>query len=359
MRIFTIIGARPQFIKCAPVSKMLRREHNEFIVHTGQHYDENMSHIFFDEMGIPKPDVNLEVGSGSHAVQTAAMMTGLEPLMIEHVPDVVIVYGDTNSTLAGALVAAKLHIPVVHIEAGLRSFNTKMPEEINRIVSDKLASLLCCPTETAVQNLKSEGITNGVINTGDVMYDALLHFLPLSQKSPVLTTLKAQPKEYSVLTLHRASNTDDKDNLMAILEGVNVSEKPVYFPVHPRTRSKIHAYGLDTEAFNTIRFIEPLGYLDFMALASQAERIITDSGGLQKEAYWHGIPCITVRTETEWVETVDAGWNCITGADTDAIQTALATFHPTAPRPDLYGTGNAAQKTCDALSHINEILNYE
>jgi len=352
MNIFTIIGARLQFIKCAQVSAELRKTHNEFLVHTGQHYDGNMSHIFFDEMGIPKPDVNLEVGSGSHAVQTAAMMTGLEPLMTEHSPDAVMIYGDTNSTVAGALVAAKLHIPVIHIEAGLRSFNTKMPEEINRIVADRLSKILCCPTETAVENLANEGIKNGVINTGDVMYDAVLMFKPLSEKSDILKTLNANSKKYNLITIHRASNTDILENLLNILNGANDSGQLSIFPIHPRTKNIIKNNGINISSFNNIEFIDPLGYLDFMALASNAKTITTDSGGLQKEAYWHGVPCITVREETEWVETVESGWNLLIGPNREKLTIALHEFTPSGKRPDYYGDGKAANKIVNSFKLI-------
>jgi len=352
MDIFTIIGARPQFIKCAPVSAALRKAHDEFLVHTGQHYDDNLSHIFFDEMGIPKPDVNLEVGSGSHAVQTASMMTGLEPLMTEHSPDAVMIYGDTNSTVAGALVAAKLHLPVIHIEAGLRSFNTKMPEEINRIVADRLSKVLCCPTETAVENLEKEGIKNGVINTGDVMYDAVLMFKPLSEKSKILKTLNVNPKEYNLVTIHRASNTDILENLLNILNGANDSGQLSIFPIHPRTKNIIKSNSINFDSFKNIKFIEPLGYLDFMKLASNAKTITTDSGGLQKEAYWHGVPCITVREETEWVETVESGWNCLIGPNKEKITDALKDFSPSGERPEYYGNGNANEKIVDAINLI-------
>ncbi len=353
MKIFTIIGARPQFVKCAPVSAALRKEHPEFLVHTGQHYDENMSHIFFDEMGIPKPDVNLDVGSGTHATQTAAMMTGLEPLMLEQKPDAVMIYGDTNSTVAGALVAAKLHIPVIHIEAGLRSFNLKMPEEINRIVADKLSKILCCPTETAIENLAKEGITNGVINTGDVMYDAVLMFKPLSEKSKFPEILGIKPKEYNLITIHRASNTDNTENLLNILNGANDSSRHSIFPIHPRTKNIMKNNGISIDSFKNIKFIEPLGYLDFMALAANAKTITTDSGGLQKEAYWHGVPCITVRNETEWVETVESGWNCLIGPNKEKITNALMNFSPSGARPEYYGNGNASEKIVEEISNIS------
>jgi len=352
MQIFTIIGARPQFVKCAPVSAALRKVHNEFLVHTGQHYDDNMSHIFFDEMGIPKPDVNLEVGSGSHAVQTAAMMTGLEPLMLNHKPDAVMIYGDTNSTVAAALVAAKLHIPVIHIEAGLRSFNLKMPEEINRIVADRLSKILCCPTETAVRNLNDEGIKYGVINTGDVMYDAVLMFKPLSEKSDILKTLNVDSKKYNLITIHRASNTDNLDNLLNILNGANESGQQSIFPIHPRTKNIIKNNGININSFKNINFIESLGYLDFMKLASNAKTITTDSGGLQKEAYWHGVPCITVREETEWVETVDSGWNLLIGPNRKKLNNALQEFVPFANRADFYGNGHASEKIVEAISKM-------
>ena len=350
MHLLTITGARPQFIKCAPVSAALRASHTEYLVHTGQHYDDSMSRIFFEEMHIPRPDINLEVGSGSHAIQTALMLERLEPIMLDQKPDAVIIYGDTNSTLAGALTAAKLNIPIVHIEAGLRSFNRTMPEEINRIIADRLSTILSCPTQTAVQNLHNEGITDGVINTGDVMYDAILHFKPLYQKSDILSTLTVSPKDYVLATVHRASNTDNTQNLQNILEGLNNSGKRCIFPLHPRTRKVMENNDISPTTYPNINFIQPLGYLDFMAVASNASTIVTDSGGVQKEAYWHGVPCITVRTETEWVETVKAGWNIITGTNIHKISEAVNTFHPTTPRPEHFGNGHAAQKIVQAIS---------
>ncbi len=353
MKIFTVVGARPQFIKCAPVSAALRRNHEEFLVHTGQHYDDNMSRVFFDEMEIPRPDVNLEIGSASHAVQTAAMMTGLEPLMVEHSPDAVLIYGDTNSTLAGALVASKLHIPVAHVEAGLRSFNWEMPEEINRVVADRLSALLCCPTATAVNNLAKEGITHGVVNTGDVMYDALIHFKRLSKDSDVLDRFDLRPESYVLLTIHRPSNTDDPDNLRGILSGVQEGGETCIFPVHPRTRDVMATHNMTPGQFPKINFVPPIGYLDFLAAAAQAKAIVTDSGGVQKEAYWHGVPCITVRTETEWAETVEAGWNCLAGTDAAKLAKAIASFSPTGNRPHFYGDGHASTKIVEAVLRVH------
>jgi UDP-N-acetylglucosamine 2-epimerase len=352
MRILTIVGARPQFIKCAPVSAALRTRHDEVLVHTGQHYDAAMSRVFFEEMGIPAPDVNLGVGSGSHAVQTAAMLTGIEALIRAHTPAAVMVYGDTNSTLAGALAAAKLCVPIVHVEAGLRSFNRDMPEEINRVVADRLASVLCCPTQTAVDNLRREGICNGVALTGDVMYDALLHFRPLMNAATILTQLNLAPRSYAVLTVHRAANTDNAANLRAILEGIQASGRPCVFPVHPRTRGVLARHGIAAAAYPAIAFIEPLGYGDFMALTAQASVIVTDSGGLQKEAYWHGVPCVTVRDETEWVETVAAGWNRLVGTDSARIADAVRNFKPQGPRPDFYGDGKASGAIVDAIEAL-------
>lgn len=350
MHLLTITGARPQFIKCAPVSAALREYHTEYLVHTGQHYDDTMSRIFFEEMHIPRPDINLEVGSASHAVQTSLMLERLEPVMAEQNPDAVIIYGDTNSTLAGALTAAKLDIPIVHIEAGLRSFNRTMPEEINRIVADRLSSILCCPSETAVQNLYTEGITNRVVNTGDVMYDAILYFKSLYERSTILDQLGISAGEYVLVTVHRASNTDNIQNIQAILAGLNDSGKRCIFPVHPRTRKVIQDNRLTTGGYPNISFIQPLGYLDFMAAAAHAAAMVTDSGGVQKEAYWHGIPCITVRTETEWIETVEAGWNIITGTDSTKITEAINTFKPAGNRPEYFGNGHAARKIVQAIS---------
>lgn len=348
MKVLTIVGARPQFIKAAPVSRALRREHNEFLLHTGQHYDDEMSDLFFRQLGIPTPDLNLEVGSGRHGVQTGKMLPGIEAVAIEQEPDWILVYGDTNSTLAGALAGAKLHVPVAHVEAGLRSFDRRMPEEINRVVADHLANLLLCPTVVAVANLEREGITTGASVVGDVMYDAFLQNVEVAREScTILRDIGLERDGFQLLTMHRAENVDDPGNLVSILEGVGASEQNVVFPAHPRTRAALHATG--TRVPDNIRVIDPVGYLEMLVLEDNAEAIVTDSGGVQKEAYFAGRPCITLRSSTEWTETVDAGWNVLVGTEKVAISAAMRDFRPLGRRPELYGDGHAAEHVVEAL----------
>lgn len=323
-RILTIVGARPQFIKAAAVSRQLRQVADELIVHTGQHYDDNMSRIFFDELGIPMPDYNLGIGSGSHGTQTGAMLAAIEDVLLKEMPDRVLVYGDTNSTLAGALAAAKLHIPVAHVEAGLRSFNRRMPEEINRVVTDHLADLLFCPSQPAVNNLAAEGITSGVYLVGDVMYEALMHAVTISKtESNILERLHLSAGEYILATIHRAENTDCPEKLERLINALGeISRRhPVIFPVHPRTRSQLQNLPAvrAAEKVDGLRLLDPVGYLDMVRLETGAKIIMTDSGGIQKEAYWLHVPCVTLREETEWVETVEQGWNVLAGTDRDRI----------------------------------------
>ena len=356
MKIFTVIGARPQFIKAAPVSKVLRATgHKEYIIHTGQHYDHNMSQIFFDELEIPKPDVNLGVGSESHGKQTGEMLIRLEKVMQEEPPDGVIVYGDTNSTLAGALAAVKLHIPVAHIEAGMRSYNQEMPEEHNRVLTDHCSDLLFCATQTAVNNLVREGITKGVHLVGDTMYDAVLQFAEIARKkSTILQRLKLTPKGYLLATVHRPYNTDNVENLCNILAAFYEIEVPIIFPVHPRTRNKLAKIGMCNErSYDSVQktpeirnptLIDPVSYLDMLVLEENARMILTDSGGMQKEAYFFAVPCVTLRSETEWVETVEAGWNIVVGADKFKIIGAVKNFKPLFTSSNCFGDGKAAQK---------------
>jgi len=285
MKIASIIGARPQFIKAAPISKELRKAHDEIIIHTGQHYDDELSKIFFDSLHIPKPDHNLGVGSSSHGVQTGKMLIGIEELLLKEKPDLVLVYGDTNSTLAGALASVRLHISVGHVESGLRSFDRSMPEEINRIMTDHISDLLFAPTETAVANLKKEGMTNGVHLTGDVMYDALLHNIKIAEKSKILEQFNIEPKDYLLITVHRQSNTDDAENLSNILEALSEIEETVIFPIHPRTKKFINIHGLKRKIKGNMFLTKPIGYMDFLWLEKNAKKILTDSGGIQKEAY--------------------------------------------------------------------------
>ena len=340
MKVVSIVGARPQFIKCASLSRELRKTGTEILVHTGQHYDPEMSDVFFEELEIPKPDYNLGVGSGLHGKQTGEILAKVEKVLLKEKPDRVIVYGDTNSTLAGALAAAKIHISVAHVEAGLRSFDRVMPEEINRIVTDHLSDLLFCPSQTAVKNLAAEGITNGVHLVGDVMADALVYNRGIAQrKSRILETLGFADEEYCVLTVHRAGNTDDRENLTSIIRAIGKAGVPVVFPVHPRTRQYLQKYHLLVNLPRNIHMIDPLGYLDMIRLMESAIKILTDSGGIQKEAYMLGVPCITLRENTEWVETVETGWNVLVGADTARILSAIHAALPTGPQRDLYPPG--------------------
>lgn len=386
MKICTIIGARPQFIKAAAVSRAIAKhnaltsnvEHrtlNEIIVHTGQHYDEAMSSIFFRELAIPKPKYNLNIGSGTHGAQTGKMLAGIEDVLIKEKPDWVLLYGDTNSTLAGALAAAKLHIPVAHVEAGLRSFNRRMPEEINRIVADQLSSLLFCPSQVSVDNLAAEGIpsrltpnasrlTSNVLIVGDVMADALRFAAEKSAKhTKILQKHKLQPRKYLLATIHRAENTDNKDRLENIMNALSeiAKNETVILPIHPRTKNILRninfkfnkSSNLERRTLNVeqgfLQIIDPVGYFDIIALEKSARMILTDSGGIQKEAYWLKVPCVTLRDETEWLETVDNGWNILTGANSAKIIKAVKTFKTPAKHPPLYGNGKATEKCLKTL----------
>ncbi len=359
MKIVTVIGARPQFIKAAIVSHRLAASDGveEVLVHTGQHYDSAMSDVFFDELGLARPKHALDVSSASHAVQTARMLERLEPVLEDEAPDTVLVYGDTNSTLAGALTAAKLHIPIAHVEAGMRSFNRAMPEEINRVMTDHLSALNLAPTRTAVDNLAREGIAgDGVQLVGDVMYDAALHFGPQAEaRSTILSEHGMTRGEYVLATVHRAENTDAAERLGAIVTALAETSKrlPVLLPLHPRTRKRLTDLGL-ADRLSGVTVADPVGYLDMQALERSAALVVTDSGGVQKEAFFHGVPCVTVRTETEWVELVDCGWNRLAPPDdTDGIALAIAEAldHPPATRPDdLYGGGTAAARTAELLA---------
>ena len=351
MKVVTVVGARPQFIKCAPVSRALRKVAIEVLVHTGQHYDDTMSEVFFRELAIPRPDYNLGVGSGPHGEQTGEMLKRIEAVLLTEKPDHVVVYGDTNSTLAGALAAAKLHIPVAHVEAGLRSFNRRMPEEMNRILTDHISDFLFCPTETAVKNLEREGVTQGVHLVGDVMYDAVLcNVHHAEERSHIIEKLQLRPKGYALGTVHRAENTDDRDRLRSVFQGfarIVRTGLPVIVPLHPRTRKQVASAGLSC---HEIRMIEPVSYLDMLLLEKQAQVILTDSGGVQKEAYWLGVPCITLREETEWVETVASGWNVLVGCDPDRIAEAVRQARPDKCHPSLYGDGGAAERIVCCLA---------
>ena len=348
--ISSVVGARPQFVKAAPVSRALAHDFKETLIHTGQHYDYGMSDVFFAELGIRTPDYNLGVGSGSHAEQTGRMMIELEKVFGSLNPDLVLLYGDTNSTLAGALAASKMHIPIAHVEAGLRSYNRAMPEEINRIVTDQLSSFLFCPTPIAVQNLEKEGITKGVHKVGDVMYDALLHNLKLAQnQSTILSQLDLNPGEYALATVHRAANTDNSTHMNSILTAFGKLSTRIIFPIHPRTQKLLAKFSISVPA--NVSLIDPVGYFDMLILEENANCVLTDSGGIQKEAFFLGVRCITLRDETEWVETVEADWNKLVGARSEAIYQAHETWFPRGDRPAFYGDGQAAKKICEVLKN--------
>ncbi|MBI5952690.1 MAG: UDP-N-acetylglucosamine 2-epimerase (non-hydrolyzing) [Chloroflexi bacterium] len=347
--IVSIVGARPQFIKAAPVSRALVSEFREVFIHTGQHYDYGMSEVFFSEMEMRPPDFNLGIGGGSHGEQTGRMLIEIEKILGEVKPECVLVYGDTNSTLAGALAAAKGQISLAHVEAGLRSFNRAMPEEINRVLTDHVSTLLFCPTDAAVENLAGEGITKGVHRVGDVMYDALLHNLKVAHgKSQIRQKLGLEEGKYALATVHRAANTDDRKRMSSILGALGRLSSPVVFPVHPRTRKMMQEWGISVAS--NILAIEPVGHFDMLMLQEGANCILTDSGGVQKEAYLVGVRCITLREETEWVETVSSGWNQLAGVDEQRIVDLFENWFPQEERKPLYGDGHSAEQIRDALS---------
>ncbi len=350
MKVLTVVGARPQFIKAAPVSRELRQVATEVLVHTGQHFDANMSDVFFEELGIPKPDYHLGIGGGSHGAMTGAMLASLEAVIQQEKPDWVMVYGDTNSTLAGGLAAAKLHVPVAHVEAGLRSFNRQMPEEINRVLTDHLSTLLFAPTETAVRHLANEGITRGVHQAGDVMLDATRLFLDRAEANRSrFDMLDLDSGSYVLATVHRAENTDDPARLREILGAFGALAEPIVMPLHPRTRKQLDAFGLDLPG--NVRAIDPVGYLDMLLLESRAKVILTDSGGVQKEACFLEVPCVTLRDETEWTETVEAGWNTLAGADAERIRTALSEVRRPSRPLAAFGDGRASRRIASILAH--------
>ncbi|TBL70840.1 non-hydrolyzing UDP-N-acetylglucosamine 2-epimerase [Paenibacillus thalictri] len=352
-KIVSVIGTRPQYVKAAAVSRELRKQFHEVLVDTGQHYDYKMAGVFFEELELPRPDYNLGVGSGTHGKQTAAMISGLEELLIKECPDGVLVYGDTNSTLAGALVASKLHIPLFHIEAGLRSFNPKMPEEINRKLTDHISDVLFAPTDTAVRNLRSEGITRNVLQVGDVMLDAVNYYWSRSKDAYTPETFGLVREEYYLATIHRAENTDDPIRLKAIVEAFIKLETPLLLPLHPRTLNRLQTMGLAAELAQSphIRLIEPVSYLAMLQLERHAKGIITDSGGVQKEAYFAGVPCFTLRSETEWTETLSGGWNVLVDPLRDDLSAIVARSGIPAVKSDVYGDGRA---TRDIVDHMLE-----
>ncbi len=348
MKILSVAGARPQFIKAAAFSRVVRQAHTEVLVHTGQHYDPNMSDVFFEELELPRPDHHLGVGSGPHGAQTGQMLERLEQVMRAEAPDAAVIYGDTNSTLAGALAAAKLGLPLAHVEAGLRSFVRDMPEEINRIVADRVSTLLFAPTRTAVDNLAREGITEGVTLTGDIMCDALLRHTELAkQRSSIMRTLALEPGGYALATVHRAANTADPARLGDIVDALALLREPVVLPLHPRTAAALAATDIEIEP--PVRVIEPVGYLDMIELQRNARVVLTDSGGVQKEAYLLSVPCVTLRDETEWVETLAGGWNVLAGADTERILAAARRPRPDGVPAPVFGDGHAAERMVEAL----------
>lgn len=374
IKVVTIVGARPQFIKAAPLSRKIRKENTEILVHTGQHYDNNMSSVFFDELNIPKPDYNLGVGSASHGKQTGEMIIAIEEVLLQEKPDWIIVYGDTNSTIAGSLAASKLHIPIIHVEAGLRSYNRNMPEEINRVLTDNISTVLSCPTKIAVDNLRKEGFKNiynkgnliqkdnkknfkydssepMVVNTGDVMYDAVLYNKNLAKnKSKILNKLDLTLENYYLATVHRAENTDDKEKLENIFKQFTELEKKVILPIHPRTNKRINEFNLDKLLkHKNIMIIDPVGYLDMISLVGNAAKVITDSGGVQKEAFMLGTPCITLRDETEWIETVEYGRNVLAGLGGKNLN-INADFNSIDKNKFPYGKGDAAEKIVNLLT---------
>lgn len=360
MKLLTIIGARPQFIKAAPFSEQFRKKANEILIHTGQHYDQNMSDIFFEELNIPKPDYQLSIGSGNHGAQTGTMLTKIEEVILIENPDGILVYGDTNSTLAGALAASKLHIPVFHVEAGLRSYNKRMPEEQNRILTDHVSTLLLCPTDTAVENLKAEGIVNSVINTGDIMYDVVLRNIDLAEAKYNSETFISElsnenelfdlevGEKFYLSTIHRAENTDDPNKIIEILMALENLNYKVILPIHPRTRKIINELAINLK---NVLLINPVGYLMMLYLTKNAEMVITDSGGLQKEAYFLETPCTTLRDQTEWVETLENGWNILSAINQSEIikhvNRDLDCYQH--PQPKHFGDGNAAEKITKAI----------
>jgi UDP-N-acetylglucosamine 2-epimerase len=343
-----VIGNRPQFVKAAAVSRRLRERFDEVIVHTGQHYDDELSRIFFEELGVPAPARELNAGGGSNTAQTARILAALEPVLGELSPALVLVYGDTNSTLSGALAARQAGLPVGHVEAGMRSFDREMPEELNRVLTDHASDLLLCSTETAVENLVREGAAGEVHLVGDVMADVSLAFREIAEeRSDILSELGLEPGSYLVATAHRAGNVDRLERLEQLIELLAAMPEPLVLPLHPRTRLRLEGAGL-TDRLGGVRVVPPLGSLDFLKLARHSRAVLTDSGGVQKEAYLLGVPCITLRDTTEWVETVDSGWNVLVDLDREAALAALERNPPT-ERPELYGGGHASERVCDVV----------
>jgi UDP-N-acetylglucosamine 2-epimerase (non-hydrolysing)/UDP-GlcNAc3NAcA epimerase len=354
MRIVTVVGNRPQLIKAAGVSGLLRERHEEVLVHTGQHYDDSLSQVFFTELGLARPDRELGIGGGSNTSQTARMLAALEPLLADLRPAAVLVYGDTNSTLAGGLAAAQARIPVVHVEAGMRSFDRSMPEELNRVLTDHLSDLLLCSSEDSAANLRAESVAGRVEVVGDVMVDVALRGQPAARAdTETPRNYEARAGSYLLVTAHRAGNVDDPERLRALVELLKALPRPVVFPVHPRTRVRLQTAGLLSQLaeLDDVHLAESLGYVEFSALLCQARAVVTDSGGVQKEAYLAGVPCVTLRSSTEWVETVEAGWNTLVDLDLEVALAALER-QPPAKRPTLYGDGDAAERCVQAIGTL-------
>lgn len=356
MRVITVVGARPQFVKAAVVSKYFKANPDvgieETVIHTGQHFDTNMSGVFFDQLNIPAPKFNLGISSATHGAMTGRMLEGIEKILLEEKPDALLVYGDTNSTLAGALAAVKLGVPLAHVEAGLRSFNMSMPEEINRILTDRVSNYLFCPTAAAVENLRNEGLRKSVFNVGDVMYDAALLFSDLAKSSSNIVDQYGLDEPFVLVTCHRAENTDDLTRLRNIVDALEEisSEKRVVFPIHPRTRKILEQQGWDRQ-LREVHLLPPVSFLDMVQLERSAAVILTDSGGVQKEAYFYGVPCVTMRDETEWVETVTLGWNTLVGADRTRIVSAVSGARkPVSSEAKPYGTGHASAEIARLLT---------
>lgn len=356
MKIISVVGARPQFIKATMVSREVRKNHHEILLHTGQHYDDNMSQLFFDELSLPQPDYNLGIGSDTHSRQTGKMLVAIEEILLQERPDWVIVYGDTNSTLAGALASAKLDIPVAHVEAGLRAYNKAIPEEINRVVVDYVSSLLFAPTQTAVKNLRRESITEGVFNTGDVMYDAILKYKKVAEeRSEIIKILNLKPKDFLVVTIHRAGTTDNPTRLNSVMKALSQINEQIIFPVHPRSRKALEVLQPPALKQGHTKLISPVGYLDMLTLVRSARLLITDSGGLQKEAYFLKTPCVTCLEEDEWPETIAAGANRLVGTNIEKIIEAVKKPYPPIKNADEFGDGQAAEKMVNLLENRSDI----
>jgi UDP-GlcNAc3NAcA epimerase len=351
LTVLTVIGNRPQFVKAAAVSHRLRSAGREVLVHTGQHYDRELSEVFFEELDLPEPEHHFDLGGGTNTAQTARMLSALEPLLAQERPDLVLVYGDTNSTLAGALAATQAGIPVAHVEAGMRSFDRTMPEELNRVLSDHASSLLLCSSDASAANLRNESVHGEVTVVGDVMVDIAQLLAPrAAARTDVLEQFGLESGQFVLATAHRAGNVDDPDRLARLADLLMSVPPTVVLPLHPRTRARLEAAGLlgTVEANGSVRLLPPLGYLEFMALLVHAQAVLTDSGGVQKEAYLAAVPCVTMRSTTEWTETVDVGWNILVDLDAAKAVEALARTVP-ADRPQLYGDGRAGERVVDAL----------